>query len=184
MEKKIIHTTQSDFLKCDNAKCNYVLKEKEESRTLESYIGEPCPLCSENLLSKDDFLRHKKVLKFIGFINKCFGWLGTYENDPENEYVGSIGTHEGINIKLTEKEQTIKKRKDSISGNAEILANYRESYNELTEDERNGNIGEQYRGLINIYYNAVQEGNYEVGVKNRGNGGHEKNMDFFDPKKM
>lgn len=98
MKKKLLHIRQQDFLKCDNESCDFVLKDKASDRTEESYINEPCPECGENLLTEDDFVRHRKVLGFIKLINKWFGWLGTYPDDERNEVVREINCHKKINI--------------------------------------------------------------------------------------
>lgn len=96
MKKKLIHINQENFLKCDF--CDFVLKDKSENRTEESYIGESCPDCGENLLTKDDFIRHRKVMRFINWLNRWFGWLGTYPDDKRNEIIGEIDCHKKINI--------------------------------------------------------------------------------------
>lgn len=98
MKKKLIHISQSAFLKCDNPNCDYELKKQEEGKTRESYINKSCPECGENLLTKEDYERFNNVIKVINFINKWFGWLGTYPNDTRNVNIGTISTHQEIKI--------------------------------------------------------------------------------------
>lgn len=98
MKKKLIHINQDDFLKCDNNYCGFFLKKKDKSRTHESYINELCPKCSSNLLTKDDFIRHRKVLRYISFLNRWFGWLGTYPDDIRIKSILEVDCHKKITI--------------------------------------------------------------------------------------
>ena len=41
-------------LKCDNISCNFK-NENIKSEDFEFWIDEPCPLCGENLLTKEDY---------------------------------------------------------------------------------------------------------------------------------
>ncbi|GEM_PF-3248461 len=103
MKKKLIHSVQEIFLQCDNPICDYTLKEKDQERTQESYINEPCPICQSNLLTKGDYLRLKKMTDWVNWINKWFGWLGSYPNDSKNQSVAKIDFHQRIKITATKK---------------------------------------------------------------------------------
>lgn len=72
-------------IKCDNPTCTY----KDDSVTVENYghyINCPCPKCGQNLLTLEAYKHVVKTTKFVNFINKWFGWLGS-ENDKDFKHI-------------------------------------------------------------------------------------------------
>jgi hypothetical protein len=100
--RKLIEFKQ-DGIQCDNLKCDFA--EECEHYEIISYINKPCPKCGENLLTREDFYRYLKVLKFIQWINKWFSWLLLLEKlkfwrwgKPINYQEVEVGTHKKITI--------------------------------------------------------------------------------------
>jgi ssDNA-binding Zn-finger/Zn-ribbon topoisomerase 1 len=52
--KDMIDPVRIKGLKCDNPECNYH-DETIEFKNYKQYIGYPCPLCGQNLLTKKDY---------------------------------------------------------------------------------------------------------------------------------
>jgi ssDNA-binding Zn-finger/Zn-ribbon topoisomerase 1 len=97
--KKLIETTQATLIECDNPVCDYNIPNPTGSPLTETkdYINMPCPKCGENLLTLEDYLTHKKVLKIITWLNKWFSWL-TIFSFRKNEKTFYTKVHKGITI--------------------------------------------------------------------------------------
>jgi hypothetical protein len=67
MEKNIELVSQDNDLKCDNPNCDYVIRVRISD--LGQWINKPCPKCSENLLTYEDFKRVESALQTAEFIN-------------------------------------------------------------------------------------------------------------------
>ena len=71
--RKLIEYNQEDLIVCDNITCNFKVKNLlEETTKLIDYLNKSCPLCGENLLTENDYDKHKKVIRRINFINEWF----------------------------------------------------------------------------------------------------------------
>lgn len=75
--EKLIQANRDVLIKCDTHNCDYVIlnTNKDINTDLKPYINKPCPKCSANLLSHEDYLLDKKLINVINVINKWFSWL-------------------------------------------------------------------------------------------------------------
>lgn len=96
--RKLIEVSREMLIVCDNPKCGYNIPYNKDSDTdLKKYINTPCPECGQNLLTEEDYLRDKKVMQTINFINKWFSWMTIFIRKPK-VVTGSIYVHNGIQI--------------------------------------------------------------------------------------
>lgn len=95
MRRKLIHTTGSLTLNCDNPNCSYEIEVGDS--IAKEFVGCTCPLCSEVILTEEDYGRYATVMRVVDFINKWFGWLGrkTFTEEDTTIYVE---THDRIKI--------------------------------------------------------------------------------------
>lgn len=93
-------------LKCDNSNCDYT-NEEIKIEDYEIWVDKPCPKCSENLLTKEDYDNLKGFLAIKDFINS----LSKEELDsmvsplkdannisPNQKVVMTFNTHKGISL--------------------------------------------------------------------------------------
>lgn len=100
MKKKLIHTEQPVFLKCDNNVCDYHILNDDTKRKYKPYINQLCPNCGENLLTKDDYKRFRNMMIRVNIINFLFGWLGSYPDvESEKQKTFIVETYKKITIK-------------------------------------------------------------------------------------
>jgi len=76
MAKKIIHydPNEAGALHCDNPRCGFDLPKGPFKAEM---IGTPCPRCDSNMLTREDYEATMKFFRFVDWMNKWFGWLGT-----------------------------------------------------------------------------------------------------------
>lgn len=100
MKRKLIEKSQELLITCDNPKCDYTIPWQDDVDTA-IYINEPCPKCSENLLTIDDYLAHERIIKAIDWINKWFSWTTIFisKKNWEKRKTVSVHVHEGIKVK-------------------------------------------------------------------------------------
>lgn len=100
MKRKFIEVKDSGLIVCDNPKCKYELDIK--GWPLEYFIDEPCPLCDENLLAKEDYLLHERMMKIINWLNKWFSWTMYFvpkKRWENNRDTVSAHFHDGVKIR-------------------------------------------------------------------------------------
>ena len=100
--RKIIETERKSLIVCDNLKCDYEVPfSREEEKMITKYINKPCPLCGENLLTEQDNLQDKKLIKIVDFINKWFSWITIFysKKSLENPEIVSVHIHDRFKIK-------------------------------------------------------------------------------------
>ena len=74
--RKLIVIQQDSLIVCDNKKCDYKIGyDATLDQVSELFINRPCPVCGQNLLTTEDYLREKKIKKMITWVNKYFSWL-------------------------------------------------------------------------------------------------------------
>lgn len=111
MKYKLIETHQEHIVVCDNPNCDFkeeniedeeIPKELNKDRVKEIYlygfVDEPCPKCGENLLTYEDFKQAIKITRYVGFVNRWFGWLGFFFRNKK-KIVTEVKVHNGIHIK-------------------------------------------------------------------------------------
>ena len=99
MPKKVLIEVQKElFLKCDNNSCKFQFEMDHDLEiSHKMFIDMPCPECNENLLTQEDNDRHLRMIRTIKWINKWFGWLGSYPNDDEGIMI-RVDTHKKITL--------------------------------------------------------------------------------------
>jgi hypothetical protein len=106
MEKLIEHSQES-LITCDNKACDYTIpyNKGEETDTIK-YINMPCPKCGENLLTREDYLQHKKIIGVVNFINKWFSWITIFyskETLNKRKSTFSVHVHNGVKVEEVKK---------------------------------------------------------------------------------
>jgi hypothetical protein len=66
-QMKFIETNRQYAIECDNTNCLYRIK--NTGQCTKQYIDEQCPSCGENLLTLQDYLDDKKLMKLINWVN-------------------------------------------------------------------------------------------------------------------
>lgn len=100
--RKLIEIHQEYLIVCDNKQCDYKVKNEtgipndEES---DKFLNVPCPKCGENLLTEQDHLQSKVLMKGINRVNKYFSWLTIFIPKKAKTHKTTINVHNGINIK-------------------------------------------------------------------------------------
>lgn len=100
--KKLIEKQQQWSIVCDNPSCEYKLTFSDLiEKHLHLYIGKPCPLCGQNLLTIDDYVLHKRMMANIDFINRWFSWLTLFIPKKKLDRRSSVcvHVHDGIHVK-------------------------------------------------------------------------------------
>lgn len=98
MPKKIIHydPAEAGALHCDNPRCGHDLPKGPFKPEL---IGTPCPKCDSNMLTREDYEVTMKFFRWIDWLNKWFGWLGTESpSDPRTHFKMTVQHHDGKTI--------------------------------------------------------------------------------------
>lgn len=103
MKRKLIQTTQSDLIVCDNPECDFKIPNRDpviqvEDMDLRPYLNMPCPKCGENLLTEKDYIDSEKLISFIKKVNKYFSWLA-YLFPSKRPINTQVKVHNGIHIK-------------------------------------------------------------------------------------
>lgn len=102
--QQLIKTFQEYEIECDNLECDYkILNEAPSSVTItedsKQYINMPCPQCGENLLTLEDYLMEKKLMRTIRWLNRWFSWLTLFMPKRKESTTMSVHIHEGMKIK-------------------------------------------------------------------------------------
>lgn len=96
-KRKFISTKRvGSFLLCDEPTCDFTLNEPFEG--LEDpryYVNVPCPKCSSNLLTMEDYKTHKYMMEGIAILNFLFSWTTVFIN-PNKEKSVTLHAHNGI----------------------------------------------------------------------------------------
>lgn len=98
---KIIELSNDYLIVCDNPKCDYKLENptKDAYADISGFVNMACPKCGENLLTEKDYYDSLILLKFIGKINKWFGWLAIFPFlRPKKKVAASVHVYNGIKI--------------------------------------------------------------------------------------
>ena len=103
--KELIQREQKQFVVCDNPTCDFEILTGEETMESIGYIDMPCPKCEQNLLTIEDYLAHKKMVKVIDFINKWFSWLTIFSGKVKPEDYRSVVVHTHDGIKFSKEKQ-------------------------------------------------------------------------------
>ena len=97
--RKLIEHSQGSLITCDNKTCDYTIPYNKDGDTNTlKYIDMPCPKCGENLLTKEDYLQHEKLMQAVNFINKWFSWLTIFQSKDAKEHTVSVHVHNGVHI--------------------------------------------------------------------------------------
>lgn len=101
MKKKLlIEVNRENIIQCDTPGCGYVIPNTEGGAGPDGreYINQPCPKCGANLLTEQDYILDKKMMKTINWLNKWFSWL-TYLSFSKKEHKATIHAKDGkVNI--------------------------------------------------------------------------------------
>lgn len=105
MKRKLIEINQQYLVVCDNSACDYKVPNPtgDPNEDISMYLNVPCPKCSENLLTEQDYLQSMKFMKGLNFLNKWFSWIMFFVPKNAKAKESTVQFHNGINIK--EKEQ-------------------------------------------------------------------------------
>ncbi len=106
MKKNIEYNVSG--IKCDNSKCDYI---NEEVSYLDypAWVNKPCPKCSENLLTEEDYFKVKMMVEMMESLNLIDL---PFDSDPQVEM--SVDVHnETFEIKKIEEPYAKKKTKKS-----------------------------------------------------------------------
>ena len=102
MEIIKLEKAETDLV-CDNEQCSYVY-EIPSDKDMSLYVDQPCPQCGENLLTIEDYLRHKSFIKNVKWINKWFGWIGYFL--PKDSYeTAEVGFHKKLSIEIKDEKR-------------------------------------------------------------------------------
>ena len=96
--RKLIEKKQESLVVCDNPDCDFTIPYNENENNLIAFVDVPCPLCGENLLTKEDFLLHYKMMKIVDRLNKWFSWITIFYPKSKNQTV-RMHFHDGVQIK-------------------------------------------------------------------------------------
>lgn len=101
---ELIKIKKSNLI-CDNKNCDYIDKTVLHKDNLEFFINKPCPKCSENLLTLEDYQLNVKALEVIDSINKNYSDRDNSSDTKElDKYINaSISCHENIKIVFGDK---------------------------------------------------------------------------------
>jgi len=101
MKRKLIEMRQEYSIVCDNKKCDYKIKNINEdpNEDISCYLNMPCPKCSENLLTEQDYLQSLKILKTVNWLNKWFSWTMIFVPKKSKQETISVHCHKGVKIK-------------------------------------------------------------------------------------
>jgi hypothetical protein len=101
--RKLIVSRADKLIVCDNEKCNFTIPYDDKLGDYSfKFINFPCPDCGENLLTKEDYLLHEKLIKAVDLINKWFSWITIFFPKSEETESISIHVHDGIKIEIDE----------------------------------------------------------------------------------
>jgi len=97
--RKLIEKQQNSLVICDNPNCDYAVPYTDETE-LVSFINKPCPKCGNNLLTIEDYLQHRNLMKVINFINRWFSWMTIFHSKRvwTKRKSFSIHVHKGVKI--------------------------------------------------------------------------------------
>jgi ssDNA-binding Zn-finger/Zn-ribbon topoisomerase 1 len=97
--RKLIERQQTSIITCDNPDCDYTEPYTDET-DLALFIDKPCPRCGEPLLTQEDYLLHKRLMKNINFINRWFSWITILYPKKRLDSSDSVRVHihDGITV--------------------------------------------------------------------------------------
>lgn len=72
-------------LQCDNPNCDWKDDSIKFNESIK-YLNKPCPMCGSNLLSYESHASTMKLIKYVNWINKWFGWLFPKENSKVQKF--------------------------------------------------------------------------------------------------
>jgi len=92
--RQLIEVQQKALITCDNPDCNYeVAPFNNSDKYLVYFVDMPCPKCGQNLLTKEDFLKHQQILKAVKFINRWFSWITLFYSKKKLSTGVTMETH-------------------------------------------------------------------------------------------
>jgi len=62
--RKLIETYRYSQVVCDNKECNYSVVYSPDVPLI-YYLDMPCPKCGQNLLTPEDYIQSRKILKMV-----------------------------------------------------------------------------------------------------------------------
>jgi hypothetical protein len=100
MKRKLIEINQEYLIVCDNKQCDYKIKNPtgDSNEDISRYLNMPCPKCSENLLTEQDYLQSIKVLKIVKWFNKWFSWTMIFVPKKAKQESLFVKCHNGLKI--------------------------------------------------------------------------------------
>ena len=97
--RKLIERRQENLIVCDNPACDYKYHYNGTSDDLLlAFINVPCPKCGQNLLTPEDYLATRRLMKIVDRINKWFSWITIFLPKEKNATI-EVNVHNGIKIK-------------------------------------------------------------------------------------
>lgn len=99
--RKLIEMSEISEIICDNPSCDYTYNYKDDDKKLEDFLNKPCPQCSENLLTENDYMQVLHIYRIVNWINKWFSWITIFYSKKKLDKgdVISVHVHDGVNIK-------------------------------------------------------------------------------------
>jgi hypothetical protein len=104
MKRKLIEVHQEFLIVCDNKQCDYKIENLTGDPNQETfkYVNMPCPQCGDNLLTIEDYMQSKKVMRIVNWLNKWFSWLVWFS--PLNATKKKVKVHVHSGVKITDEQ--------------------------------------------------------------------------------
>ncbi len=97
--KKLIRMHQENIVNCDKPGCDFKVPNPtgDPNEPNLKYVGERCPECGSVLLTMQDYLQYRNMLRTMNWLNKWFSWLTIFI--PTKAYnTLYVKAHNGIHI--------------------------------------------------------------------------------------
>lgn len=107
--RKLIESTWPLQLICDNEKCDFThTLTSNDDAYLGQLINTRCPMCGENLLTREDYLRYVYFKRTVNFINRWFSWITIFYSKKKltQSKTVSVHCHNGIKVEEIHPSET------------------------------------------------------------------------------
>jgi hypothetical protein len=99
-KRKLIEINQEHVIECDNPMCDYSVDNPsgDPNVDISEHLNQECPKCGENLLTEEDLLDYKKMLRMINIMNFWFSWVTIFISEKKKPDQSTIKVHKGMKI--------------------------------------------------------------------------------------